>query len=159
MKTQQSCLNIMTETTINSILTSISIICTIVSGIAAYRTKKIKEAVHKKLDTIDLIAFAEQFNRDYKKISNKVISKNIGGNTEEGKVIVKNASNMLISLNKILPLLDYHTQEKVNCSKIKIQSEVSKINNSPVPDLFIIISELDSLDAILQKEADKMKKE
>ena len=118
MKTQQSCLNIMTETTINSILTSISIICTIVSGIAANRTKKIKEAVHKKLDTIDLIAFAEQFNRDYKKISNKVISKNIGGNTEEGKVIVKNASNMLISLNKILPLLDYHTQEKVNCSKI-----------------------------------------
>lgn len=55
MRMQQSCLNIMTETTINSILTFISIICAIRSYFYATRTLKVKDAVFKKLDIVDLM--------------------------------------------------------------------------------------------------------
>lgn len=156
---QLSCLIIMTGTTINSILTAISIFCAIGSIISANRARKIKEAVYQKLDTIDFIPFVEKFDVDYKKLSSKIISKNISGDIEEVKGIVNTANTMIISINKYLPLLDKGTQEIINGYKSDIQSEIKKMNNSQVPNLSLILSLLDSIDVALHKKADEMKKD
>lgn len=149
----------MTETTINSILTSISILCSIVSFIIVIRARKIKEAVYKRLDTIDLIPFVEKFGVEYKKLSSRIISKNVNSDTEEVKSIVNSINKMIISLNKYLPMLDKETLNKVNSNKARILSEISRTNYNVVPDLSLILSLLDTIDVALRKHADDMKKE
>lgn len=155
----QNFLNIMKETTINSLLTFVSIVCTIASFYAAYRAKKIKNDVHRKLDTIDLTNFVEKFHNDYKRLSSKIISKNICGASDEGKTIANNADSMMILLNSFLPILDNETQVKIKESKSKVQQEVCKLNTHIAPDLFVVKSEIDSIDATLQRYVDKLKKE
>lgn len=84
MRMQLSCLNTMSETTVNSILTFISIVCTLCSGYFGWRTKEIKKAIHKKLDTIDLIPFVESFEKTYLRLADTVRSRVIVGDSEEG---------------------------------------------------------------------------
>ena len=49
-------------TTINTIVTTISIIFSIISIVAACRSRKIKQQISKKLDSIDLIEFTSRID-------------------------------------------------------------------------------------------------
>lgn len=158
MRMQPSCLSIMTETTINTIVTVISIGSTLASGWFAYRAKKIKEAVFKKLDTIDLIPFVDAFDKDYRKLTNKVRSKNLQGDSEEGKKCVAAANDLVLSLNKITPLLDDQAQISIGSWKSKAIEQIEKLNRNAVPDINTILASLDSIDGTLLACADKMKK-
>lgn len=150
--------NTMSGTTINSVLTIISILCTIFSGIYAKRAKKIKESVYNKLDTIDLLQLVEKFGKDYKNLSSKVRSKSIQGDSEEGKKLVALADSILLPINKILPMVDKETHDSIVYRKKNALEQIQKLNTNGTPDINTILAALDEIDQKLRMCADKMKK-
>lgn len=156
---QLSCLNTMSETTVNSILTFISIVCTLGSGYFAWRTKEIKKAIHKKLDTIDLIPFVESFEKTYLRLADTVRSRVIVGDSEEGKQSAAKANTLLLSLNKVIPLLDKDSANTVQINRASAIEQIERLNRNQTPDLNCILSNLDRIDQTLRNCADKMKKE
>lgn len=119
----------------------------------------IKKAIHKKLDTIDLIPFVESFEKTYLRLADTVRSRVIVGDSEEGKQSAAKANSLLLSLNKIVPLLDKESARNVQTHKESAIEQIERLNRNQVPDLNNILSNLDRIDQILRSCADKMKKE
>lgn len=149
----------MSGTTVNSILTIISIGCTLGSGFFAWRAKVIKKAIHKKWDTINLIPFVESFEKTYLRLADNVRSRVIIGDSEECKQSAAKANSLLLSLNKIMPLLDKESAKNIQIHKASAIEQIERLNRNQVPDLNNILSNLDRIDQILRSCADTMKKE
>jgi len=149
----------MSATTVNSILTVISILCTIASAIFAHRAKEIKRDVFKKLDTIDLIPMVNKFGSGYARLSKIIKSKNVNPASEEGSRFLSQATDLYVSLNTIIPKLDKETQTAVNVKRsiVSYQLDLSRYGKASF-DLNAILAAFDSIDLLLRGCADRMKK-
>lgn len=89
-------------TGLNTILTAISIICTLISGHCTFRAKKIKRQVFAKLNTYDLAIYSRELHKLNMEVSSKIRTPNsnkAGSNNKK-----------LAELNKIL--VDFNIMEK-----------------------------------------------
>ena len=68
------CINNDSATLLNTIVTIISIICTVLSGIFAYRAKKIKKSLSDRMAAFDLVSYSNELHSLYKKVSWSILT-------------------------------------------------------------------------------------
>lgn len=86
-------------------------------------------------------------------------SRVIVGDSEEGKQSAAKANTLLLSLNKVIPLLDKDSANTIQINRASAIAQIERLNRNQTPDLNCILFNLDRIDQTLSNCADKMKKE
>jgi len=115
-----------TSLEINTTVTVISIICTILTGIWAKRTKIIKNELQQKLNSYELVSYKDRLHDLYIKLTKAIRQEdwNKGGKSNE---ILTSLEEKLRDFNQFNQKIPLDKQDKQDNIKVKITSSLNRL--------------------------------
>lgn len=147
-------------TGINTIVTIVSIVCAVLSGIFTIRTSKIKRQVYTKIDAFDLISFYREFHSIYLEISNKIRTPDSNKGGRYNKQIEK-LNTILRDFNRYESKLPEEHRKAIKTNIDTVLENTGKLWDATAKedDIKRCKSRLDEIDRKLIEITDKMIKE
>lgn len=136
------------STGLNSILTVFSIICTICTGIFAYRAKKIKDDLLEKQNSFKLVSYKDRIHKQYLDFSAKAKMKdwNQGGKSNE---LLTNLDTELRNFNQFGGKISLKEQKELKSNINKALNEIDSLINGMTQHPTNLLTFLDRIDAEL----------
>lgn len=154
------CLFDINATGLNSILTFLSLVFMVGSGLFTLRAAKIKKQVHKKLDAFDLVTFSNEFHVLNVEISSKIRTPNSNKGGRHNKLI-EDLNKKLVEFNNYEKKLPIESQMGVRTNVDYVLTNIAKIYEATADqdDINKWKSRMQEIDRKLIEITDKMKKE
>lgn len=144
----------------NTVVTIISIACTIITILLTIKTWHYKKQVHKKLDAFDLVIFSNEFHILNVEISSKIRTANSNKGGRNNKLI-NDLNKKLVDFNNYEKKLPIESQMGVRVNVDYVLTNIDKIYEATADQGEITRwkSRLQEIDRKLIEITDKMMKE
>lgn len=150
----------LSATKINTIVTLISIICTIATIFLTIKTWHYKKQVHKKLDAFDLVTFSSEFHILNVEISSKIRTPSSNKGSHHNKLI-EELNKKLVDFNNYEKKLPIESQMGVRTNVDYVLNNIGRIYEATADQDYINRwkSRMQEIDRKLIEITNKMKKE
>lgn len=145
-------------TNINSILTVISIVLTILNFIWYWNTKRIRDGFLDKLNGYELISYIERFNTIYLETAKKIRAKD-WNKAGKNNNLIDDLESVLRNFNKYEYKIQQNVREGIKTKVLDILKSLTPFREGIAneTDKGLLLSELDSIDESLMKIREDLK--